>query len=150
MSEEKIDWSKVSEYEASLNEVVRTKIERARPFDPKELVSRSKRLKRVQDDETGDVIEYGSLTFGDLIEVNKAANNEEKAIIMLFTMLHKAYKDLTMDDVRAFGMTEAVRILNLVFGKGSFLLTQKPSPNGLGTVATPSGSGSSSTPTSFR
>jgi hypothetical protein len=61
--------------------------------------------------------------------IRAAETNEEKSIVILHRMLKKAYKDLTLDDVKHFEFTEATRILALISGP-SFLQTQKQLQSG--------------------
>ena len=142
-----IDWKKVDEYATALGELETARREKRKLFDPKKLVEDSRKIRKVYDDELG-WITYKPLTFADLNEIQRAQNNEEKSIIALYKMLQKTYPDLTLDDVRDFGLDGVVRLLKLILGPAGFLQVPKMSLLGSNQAQTPSKLDSS--PTSFK
>jgi hypothetical protein len=143
-----VDWEKATEYMHTLEEENKRRLERAKVFNPKDLVRDSRELRVAIDQDTGNVIYYGPLVFADLLEINQAQSNEEKSILILYKMLKKAYKDLTVDDVKAFPLDAVTRLLKLIAGPGGFFQTPKQSRSGSESQLTPSESVSS--PTSFK
>jgi hypothetical protein len=130
-----IDWEKVRGFQERLEEYDREQERKARLFDPKELVKKSRKIKTVQDPELG-LVSFGELLFSDLAEINTAGTNEEKSALILYKMLQKAYPDITPDDVRSFGLADVTRLLKLMMGPDFLQVTPKPSPSGSGTTAT--------------
>jgi hypothetical protein len=141
---ESIDWGKVNEYMRTMEEYDKAKTQNAKLFDPKKLVENTRRPRNIVDPELG-IITIRPLTLGDLQEINKCETNEEKNIMALFRMLHKTYPDVTIDDVREFGLEEVIRLLKLIAGPQGFLQIQKQSQPGSRPTETPSESVSSRT-----
>ena len=108
---------------------------KAKLFDPKKLVEESRTVRKVYDPELG-LITYRTLTLEDLIEINKHETNEEKNIVSLYLMLRKTYPDVTLDDVREFGLDAVVRLLKLIVGPSGFLQVPKTSEPGLSQTST--------------
>jgi hypothetical protein len=132
---EKIDWEKASEYCRVLEEYAEVAKRKAKLFDPKKLVEDSRAVRKVYDPDLG-VIAYRTLTMEDLIEINKHESNEEKNIMSLYLMLRKTYPDLTLEDVREFGLDSVVKLLKIIVGPGGFLQVPKTSPPGLTQTST--------------
>jgi hypothetical protein len=132
---EQIDWGKATEGANALEEYEKAKTQNKKLFDPKELVKDSRKVRTTSDPELG-IISYKPLTFGDLEEINKAGSNEEKSILALYKMLKKAYPDLTMDDVREFGLDTVQRLLKLIVGPNGFLQVPKTLQPGLSQPST--------------
>jgi hypothetical protein len=132
---EKVDWGKASEYCRVLEEYAEVTKRKAKLFDPKKLVEDSRTVRKVYDPELG-IITYRPLTLHDLVEINKQETNEEKNIVSLYLMLHKTYSDVTVDDVREFGLDAVVRLLKLIVGPAGFLQVPKTSEHGLNQTST--------------
>jgi hypothetical protein len=114
---------------------------KARLFDPKKLVSKSSKVRVVEDQVLGK-ISYGPIVTEDLLEINRQETNEEKGFVMLWIALRKAYPDVTLEDVKAFALEDFTRLMKAIFGDQVFLQQQqKTSQNGLTTPATFKGSG---------
>jgi hypothetical protein len=126
---ETIDWGKASEYCRVLEEYAEVAKRKAKLFDPKKLVEDSRTVRKVYDPELG-LITYRTLTLDDLVEINKQETNEEKNIVSLYLMLHKTYPDVTVDDVREFGLDAVVRLLKIIVGPTGFLQVPKTSEHG--------------------
>lgn len=138
---QEINWKKVSEYSAVLEELEQLKAKKAKLFDPKQLVTKTTEIKTVYDPELG-VINFGSIVAEELTEINRLPTNEEKGVYMLYLALHKAYPDVKLEDVQAFGLEDFTRLMKLIFGAQVFFQTQQPSENGSKARATFKGSGS--------
>jgi hypothetical protein len=123
------EWERTAEFKKALEDYEAREHKKAETFDPKELLCRSVIIREVLDTQSGKIIRYGNLVFEDLPAIRAAETNEEKSIVILHRMLKKAYKDLTLDDVKHFEFTEATRILALISGP-SFLQTQKQLQSG--------------------
>jgi hypothetical protein len=132
---EKVDWGKASEYCRVLEEYAEVTKRKAKLFDPKKLVEDSRTVRKVYDPELG-LITYRTLTLHDLVEINKQETNEEKNIVSLYLMLHKTYPDVTVDDVREFGLDAVVRLLKLIVGPAGFLQVPKTSEHGSSQTST--------------
>jgi hypothetical protein len=122
-----IDWKKVEEYSKVLEDHERLKAEKAKLFDPKELLTKASKLRTVIDPELG-VISYGTLVAEDLMEINKAKTSEEKGFLMLYKALHKAYPDIKLEDVKDFTLEDFTRLMKAIFGDQIFF---PKSENGL-------------------
>jgi hypothetical protein len=138
---EEIDWKKVTNMEEALGEAQKAKAKKAKLFDPKQLVTKAAQIKTMTDSELG-VISFGTVVTEELVEINKLATPEEKGVFMLYLALHKAYPDITLEDVKAFSLEDFTKLMKLIFGSQVFFPNQKPSENGLKTPATFRGSGS--------
>jgi hypothetical protein len=132
---EQIDWGKVTEFANALEEYEKAKTQNKKLFDPKELVKHSKVIRTINDPELG-IIAYKPLTFGDLEEINKAGSNEEKSILALYKMLKKTYPDVTLEDVRDFGLDSVQRLLKIIVGPDGFLQVPRTSQPGLSQPST--------------
>ena len=132
---EQIDWRKVTEYSKVLDEYAQVVKLKAKLFDPKKLVEDSRTVRKVYDPELG-IITYRTLTLDDLAEINKTEANEEKNIVALYLMLRKTYPDLTIDDVREFGLDAVVKLLKIIVGPSGFLQVPKTSPPGSSQTST--------------
>lgn len=138
---EEIDWKKAAEMEEALGETQRVKGKKAKLFDPKQLVTKAAQIKTMTDAELG-VISFGTVVTEELVGINKLATPEEKGVFMLYLALHKAYPDITLEDVKAFSLEDFTKLMKLIFGSQVFFPNQKQSENGLKTPATFRGSGS--------
>jgi hypothetical protein len=124
------EWERTAEFKKALEDYEAREHKKAEAFDPKELLCRSVIIREVLDTQSGKIIRYGNLVFEDLPAIMAAETHEEKSIVILHRMLKKAYKDLTLDDVKHFEFIEATRILALMSGGPSFLQTQKQLQSG--------------------
>jgi hypothetical protein len=138
---DKIDWEKATEYSEALEEYEKAKHKKAKLFDPKQLLTKTSKIRKAVDPELG-IISYGTLVSEDLVEINKEQTNEEKGFVMLYIALRKAYPDVTLEDVKAFPLEDFTRLMKAIFGDQVFFPAPKPSQNGSKTPATFRGSGS--------
>ena len=111
---------KVEEYAKKLEEYEREKAEKAAKFDVKALVQGSREIRRVEVEGLG-VVEYGVLTLADSLELAKCKTPEERGIMTLWLMLHKANKDLTLEDVKAFPLDVAAKLMTALTKDMGFL-----------------------------
>jgi hypothetical protein len=132
---EEIDWRKATEYSEALEEFQKAKGKKAKLFDPKQLVTKTSEIKTFADPELG-IVSYGTIVTEELPEINKFSTNEEKGIFMLYLALHKAYPDVTLEDVKAFSIVDFARLMKAIFGDQVFFQTRPPSKNGLRTPTT--------------
>ena len=130
-----IDWGKVTEYSNVLDEYAEVVKRKAKLFDPKKLVEDSRTVRKVYDPELG-IITYRPLTMDDLAEINKNESPEEKNITSLYLMLHKTYPDLTIEEVREFGLDAVVKLLKIIVGPSGFLQVPKTSEPGSSQTST--------------
>jgi hypothetical protein len=115
----------LEEMAKKLEKFEREMAEKAKTFNPKELVKSSKEIHQIEIEGVG-VIRYGVLTLADMLELNKAESNEERSFKILWLMLRKAYPELTLEDVKAFPMDVAAKILTALTADLGFLAPQKP------------------------
>ncbi|MEM3579478.1 MAG: hypothetical protein QXL54_04585 [Candidatus Bathyarchaeia archaeon] len=111
-------------YEEKLAKYEAEKAQKAKLFNPKELVEKSRKIKSVYVEELGEV-RYGVLTLADMFEVAKAQSNEERGAIILWLMLSKADSSLTLDDVKALPMDVAAKLLTVLTKDMAFLTPTK-------------------------
>ena len=95
------------------------KREIAKKFDPKRLVQESGKMKSVFDEEEGE-IKYYTLRMDDSEEISKVQSDDERSRLILFKFLAKAYPGLTLDDVKAFPLIKATRIVRLIYEAEGF------------------------------
>lgn len=148
---QEIDWGKVREMEARLNQLEEEKRAKARLFDPKDLVKHAKAVREIYDEDLG-TIRYVLLNYKDLNEiVEKYPDNKERSIQFLLRQLAPVNKDLTEEDIKALPYEVVVRLLAKLQKEGSFF-HQATSPNGSTSTQEPKPSDSSplSTATSFK
>jgi hypothetical protein len=138
---EEIDWKKVDEFMQRADDYDEEVKKKARLFDPKELLKKAQKIRKIEDPELG-IICYGTLVSEDLVEINREKTNEEKGFVMLWIALRKAYPDITLEDVKAFELTDFTKLMKAIFGGQVFFQQAKTSPSGLKTPATFKGSGS--------
>jgi len=128
--------SKVEEYKRKLEQHEAKQAEKAKLFDPKDLLRNAGEIREVVHPELG-VVRYGVLTVGDLLEINKAESNEKRSLLMLWKMLQKATPDLTAEEVERLPMDVAAALLTALTKEAGFLTqtsqagspqTQKPKP----------------------
>ena len=115
----------LEEMAKKLEKFEREMTEKAKAFNPKELVKSSKEIRQMEIEGVG-VVRYGVLTLADMLELNKAESNEERSFKILWLMLRKAYPELTLEDVKAFPMDVAAKILTALTVDLGFLAPQKP------------------------
>jgi hypothetical protein len=137
-----IDWEKVEEFQERADAYDELLKKKARLFDPKELLKKTEKIRKVEDPDFG-IICYGPILSDDLTEINKEKTNEEKGLVMLWIALRKAYPELTLEDVKAFELKDYTKLMKAIFGDAvNFFPTQKQSPSGLKTPTTFKGSDS--------
>jgi len=127
---------KVEEYAKKLEEYEREKAEKAAKFDVKALVQGSLEIRRVEVEGLG-VVEYGVLTLADSLELTKCKTPEERGIMTLWLMLHKANKDLTLEEVKALPLDVAAKLM-MALTKDMGFLAGKTLTIGLEQKRTPS------------
>jgi hypothetical protein len=143
-----IDWEKVKEYAAILEKEQKLKLAKARIFSVKEVVQDSKEIQHLFDPELG-IVQYGLLTNNDLFEINeKAKDNQERGLWVLWKMLQKADHSITLDDIKEMPISVSGKLLGLLVKKAGFLQLMRELPSGSTQAETPSESVSS--PTSFK
>jgi len=94
-----------------LEEHEQRKMEAAKKFNPKALVSRE--LQTIYDPELGE-IRFGQLTIADSLEIGRVKSDDERSLLVLYHMLRKAYPDLTLEDVKNFPVDVATRLMALI------------------------------------
>jgi hypothetical protein len=97
-------------------------VEKVRKFDPRNVLGGG--IKTIIDKELGE-ISFGELTIGDLFEINKIKDEQEKGLAVLWLMLRRACPELLFDEVKVYPQGIAVRLLD-VLGKHSSFLQLKP------------------------
>jgi hypothetical protein len=85
----------------------------AKLFDPKLLAQETDKKHSVTDDE-GNVIYYFPLRIDESLEIGKMADDTQRSLEILFRMLHKAYPELTREEVHKFPMIKGARLLELM------------------------------------
>lgn len=112
---------KLEEYVKKLEAYEEKREEKAKAFNPKELVKSSSELREVEVEGVG-VVRYGVLTLADMIELDrdKNATTLERSLKMLWLMLCKAYPELTLEDVKNFPLDKASKILAAITGEAGF------------------------------
>jgi len=131
-TENKVDWSKVSEYEQALNEYSAAKFARIKVFDPREIVRNAKQVREIVDEDLG-TIRYVILSYDDATDIaEKYTDNKERSMQYLFRQLAPANEGLKVEDIRKMPYEVVVRLLLKLQREGSFFppKTPKPSPNG--------------------
>jgi hypothetical protein len=83
------------------------------------------------------VVEYGVLTLADSIELGKCGTPEERGVMTLWLMLHKANKDLTLEDVKALPLEVAAKLMTALSRDMGFTVG-RTSKTGLEPMLTPS------------
>jgi hypothetical protein len=131
-----IKMSKTEEYAKKLEKYETEKVEKASKFDVKALIKSSKQIRTAEVEGIGTV-EYGVLTLADSMELTKCKTAEERGIMTLWLMLHKADKDITLEDVKAFPLDVAAKLMTALTRDMGFL-TGKPLKTGLEQTLTPS------------
>lgn len=121
--------SKIKEYAKKLEQIEALKAEKAKLFNPLELAKSSREIRSTFIEGVGE-IRYGPLTVADMLEISKTESDEERGILIMWLMLRKAYPELKMEDVKAFPMDTAAKILTALTANLDFLANQKQLPNG--------------------
>lgn len=131
MSENEIDWKKVTEMEEALNNFESERLARVRIFDPKEIVRKAKEVREIVDEDLG-TIRYVLLNYDELNEIiEKYKDNKDRSMQLLFKQLGPANEGLKVDDIRKMPYEVVVRLLMKLQTEGSFFqLHQRPSQNG--------------------
>ena len=105
---------KVEEYKRKLEKYEKQKEEEAKAFSIDEVLADSARIYRVYVPELKCEVAYGPITMGDLAEVNRAKTNEERAIRVLWLMLSKADRKVTLQKVEKLPLQTATAILKQI------------------------------------
>jgi hypothetical protein len=82
-------------------------------FDPIKTLADSNAIKEIYDEKFG-VIKYGSLTYKQNKEIKSITDMEDRTTNMVFLMLKKAYPELTLEDVEAWGFEKVARMSFLI------------------------------------
>gem|GEM_PF-3296462 len=127
---------KVEEYAKKLERYEQEKAEKAGKFDVKALIQSSREIRRVEVEGLG-IVEYGVLTLADIVELGKCKTPEERGLMSLYLMLHKADKDLTFEDVKALPLDVAAKLMTALSKEMGFL-AGKTLKTGLAQTLTPS------------
>jgi len=130
MSNEEL--SKVEEYKRKLEQYEAEQTEKAKVFDPKEILRSAKEPRSIIDEVLGEV-KFGVLTLGELLELNKV-DEQEKSVVMLWMMLKKAHPDLAIEDVKALPIDVSTRLFQILPSQG-FL--SQPSKTGSESAPSP-------------
>lgn len=113
MSKQK-EKSKVEHYKRQLDKHEAKQKRVAKLFNVDEVLAGSEDLREIYVPEIDMTVKYGVLTIGDLTDIVKAETDEEKAIRMLWKMLHKADKTVTLEKVKALPLQTATAILTRI------------------------------------
>jgi hypothetical protein len=111
---------KVEEYAEKLEEYEKKKAEKAAKFDIKALIRKGREIRTAEVEGLG-AVEYGVLTLADSMELAKCKTAEERGIMTLWMMLHKADRDLTLEDVKAFPLDIAAKLMTALTKDMGFL-----------------------------
>jgi len=130
MSNEEL--SKIEEYKRKLEQYEAEQTEKAKVFDPKEILRSAKEPRSIIDEVLGEV-KFGVLTLGELLELNKV-DEQEKSVVMLWMMLKKAHPDLAIEDVKALPIDVSTRLFQILPSQG-FL--SQPSKTGSESAPSP-------------
>ena len=106
--------AKVKEYAKKLEEHEAKEAEVAKQFSVDEVLAESGKIHERLIPALNRIVKFGSLTLGDLPEINKAGSDEEKAQMVLWKMLHKADSKITLDQVKRFPLETATAILTTI------------------------------------
>ena len=82
-------------------------------FDPIKTLADSNAIKEIYDELFG-VIKYGSLTYKENKAIKAITDMEDRTTNMVFLMLKKAYPELTLADVEAWGFEKVARMSFLI------------------------------------
>jgi len=121
---------KAEEYKQKLEKHRAVKAEKAKLFNPNDVLVDSSRVKRVYVEAIDRTVEYGPLTLADMEDITQAKTDQERAITMLWKMLAKADPDWTLEKVKQLPLTVATAILAEIAGPLTVPLTPKPSKTG--------------------
>ena len=105
--------SKVEEYKHKLEAYEQKKEQIAKTFNIDEVLEGNKIL-TVKVPELNCIVKYKRLTMKDLAEINKAKTDEERATLILWKMLSKADKNITLEKVQQLPIETATAILNAI------------------------------------
>lgn len=105
---------KVEEYKAKLEKYEQKQAEKAKLFNIDDVLADSNKPREVYVEEINAKVRYGVLSIADLSEINKAETAEEKAVLMLYKMLAKADRNVTLDKVKALPLDVATAILTRI------------------------------------
>ena len=108
MSKEK---GKVKKYKTKLEQYEKEKEKFAKVFDIDKVLEDAAQIKEAYIEELNMKVRYRPLTVDDLGDIMKAKTDEERAIIILYKMLHKADPKVTLEKVKALPIEIAAAIL---------------------------------------
>ena len=97
---------------------VKVDLDKVKKFNPKDLLK--KKIYVYNDPELGAVSFY-DLTIADSMEIAKCSNENEKGLKIIFISLHKAYPDLTFEDVKEWPLSKVSRLIQVIAEKTGFL-----------------------------
>ncbi len=121
---------KAAEYKRKLAEHDAEDAKAAKLFDPQELVKESTSIHEKIHPKHG-LIKYGVLTTDELFSLDKITNPKDRAKTLLWMMLHKAYPNLTKEDVGKFPGMKSGELMNFLLSDTDFLIPAgKASQNG--------------------
>ena len=104
---------KVEEYKKKLEAYEKKQLETAKTFDIDEALQGNKILYAFVP-ELDCQVRYKRLTMKDLADINKAKTDEERATLILYKMLSKADKNVTLEKVQELPIETATAILNAI------------------------------------
>jgi hypothetical protein len=93
--------------------------EKAKQFDPDELIRGARELRTARDEELG-LVRYRVLTMREMLELSKIQNEEERSLRMIHMMLADAYPTLTVEKLKELPASKAIRLMNLLLEKAGF------------------------------
>lgn len=96
-------------------------IEKVKKFDPRKVLGGG--IKTVVDKELG-AVSFGELTIGDVFEINKIKDEQQKGLAVLWLMLRRACPELSFEEVKVYPQETAIRLLDLLGKESSFLKSQ--------------------------
>jgi hypothetical protein len=105
---------KVEEYKQKLKEYEQKRAEEAKAFNIDKVLADANKIYEVLVPELDCHVNYGPITMGDLVEINKAKTNEERAIRVLWLMLKKADPEVTLEKVQQLPLQTATAILKQI------------------------------------
>jgi len=121
---------RLAEYQAALDADDEEDAKKARLFDPADLLKSVRAIRQKKIPGLG-LVNYGVLTFDEMIEAGKIEDKAEQAKTTLWMMLHKAHPDVKKEDIGKYPGKKVILLLKLLKDSNdNFLPEQKKSPSG--------------------
>jgi hypothetical protein len=103
-------------------DMAKADIDKVKKFNPKDLLK--KKIHVYRDPDLGEV-SFGDLTVADSMEIAKGKDESEKGMKIIYLSLHKAYPDLTFEEVKEFPLSKVSRLINVIAEQTGFLPPKK-------------------------